>query len=93
MPRGMYRSRTLRRKLVKTPGNRTVMHYIKRKPKKATCAKCKAVLPGVANERPVKMKNMAKTYKRPERPYGGVLCSRCMRALLKEKAKTVIKDD
>lgn len=80
MPTGRHKSRTLRRIFTKTPGSKVVVHYKKRKPSKAHCAECGKVLPGVASERPVKMARMSKTKKRPERPYGGVLCSRCMRA-------------
>ena len=84
----MNKSNTMRKVFVKTPGNRTVKHLSKRKPGKATCAKCGAVLMGVANEKPTKMQNMPKSEKRPERPYGGVLCSRCMRKTMIEKAKS-----
>ncbi len=74
-----FKSRTFRRVKVKTPGGRTVTHYRKRKPAKAKCASCKAPLKGVPRERPYKIKRLAKTKKRPERPFGGVLCSRCAR--------------
>ena len=63
------------------------MHYKKRKPSKAVCSKCGDILKGVANERPYRMQNMAKTEKRPERPYGGVLCSKCTRKVLVAKAR------
>ncbi len=78
MPRKMFRSRTFRRVYVRTP-TKTVINYEKRKPAKAKCANCGTVLAGVASERPYKMKNMPKTKKRPERPFGGVLCSKCTR--------------
>ena len=84
MPRKSRRSRTLRRIYVKTPKS-TSLVYAKRKPSKAHCAKCGAVLPGVASERPYLMAKMAKTEKRPERPYAGMLCSRCMRLEIKKK--------
>jgi len=87
MPRGMLKSRTLRRVFVKTPGNKTKLHYRKRKPAKAKCSGCGAVLSGVPSERPHKMQNMPKTQKRPERPYGGTLCTKCTRKLMVEKAK------
>ena len=87
MPRKQYRSRTFRRVKVKTPGGRNVVHYERRKPKKAHCGKCRAELKGVPRALPYKMRNMAKTKKRPERPYGGVLCSSCMRRLFVEKAR------
>lgn len=87
MPAGRYKSRTFRRVYVRTPGGRTVLHYKKRKPKAAHCSSCGGVLKGVPRERPYKMRGMPKTMKRPERPYGGVLCSRCMRNVIVEKAR------
>lgn len=87
MPRGMFKSRRFRKVFVKVPGGATKLHYRQRKPSKAVCGSCRKPLPGVARELPNKMKNMAKTKKRPERPYGGVLCSKCTRQLLKEKAR------
>lgn len=87
MPRGMYRSRTLRRIAVKTPGGVVHTHYRQRKPQKAKCANCAKVLAGVPRELPTTMKNLPKSSKRPERPYGGVLCSSCTRTLLKNKVR------
>jgi len=89
MPAGRHKSRSMRRVYTKLPGNKVVIHYKKRKPSKAECAVCGAPLHGVPRERPYKMQNMAKTKKRPSRPYGGVLCSKCMRAKLKEKVENV----
>lgn len=86
MPRGMHKSNTFRKVFVKTPGNRTTVHYRTRKPSKAVCGKCGAVLPGVASEKPYKLKKMSKTEKRPERPYGGNLCSKCLRLTMKARA-------
>lgn len=79
-----HRSRTFRRVHVKTPGGDNVIHHKKRKPGQAVCGSCGAVLKGVASDRPYKMQNMPKSKKRPERPYGGVLCSKCMREKIKE---------
>ncbi len=87
MVEGRFRSRTFRRVKVKTPGGKTVTHYRLRKPKIAHCSNCGAELKGVPRERPYKMQNMPKTKKRPERPYGGVLCSKCMREKIKERAR------
>lgn len=89
MPTGRLKSRTFRRVFVKTPGAKTVLHYERRKPSKAHCAKCKKVLSGVPRELPHKMKTMAKTKKRPERPFGGVLCSSCSRELIKQQARSL----
>ena len=87
MPRGMHKSRTLRKVFVKTPGGKTTLHYRKRKPSKAICASCKKQLAGVPRERPFKMQNMPKNQKRPERPFGGVLCSSCSRNKIKTDAR------
>lgn len=87
MPAPRKRSRSLRRIYVKTPGGRTTIHYRLRKPKAAHCSKCGARLFGIARERPYKMRKMAKSMKKVNRPYGGNLCSKCMRALFFEKAR------
>lgn len=89
MVRRALRSRSFRRISVRTPGSRVVIHFVKRKPKPAHCSKCGAVLKGITRERPYKAQNMAKTMKRPERPYAGILCSGCMRLFFKEKAKSL----
>ena len=85
MPSGHHKSRTFRRVFTVVPGNRVALHYKKRKPHIAHCGNCGSPLKGVPRERPYKMRNLAKTQKRPERPYGGVLCSKCLRSLIKEK--------
>lgn len=72
------KSRTYRRVKVKVVKGVTT-HYEKKKPSKARCADCGGNLAGVPRERPSKMQNMPKTAKRPERPYGGMLCSACSR--------------
>jgi large subunit ribosomal protein L34e len=87
MPAGKHKSGRYRKIFVKTPGSKTTVHFRERKPSKAVCGRCKTQLAGVPRERPAKMVNMPKTHKRPERPYGGVLCSKCTRELLREKAR------
>ena len=79
MPRPALRSRSLRRVKVRTPGGRVVIHYERRKPKPARCGLCGAILGGVPRERPSRMRKLAHTERRPERPYGGVICPRCLR--------------
>lgn len=86
MVSGKHKSRSRRRVFVKTSG-KTRIHYKKRKPSKAKCGKCGAVLKGVPNVRASKLKKITKTKKRPERPFGGVLCSKCMRLEIKRRIK------
>jgi large subunit ribosomal protein L34e len=85
---GRFKARSKKLKYVKTPGGRTKVHYKQAKPSKARCAECGKQLSGTARELPSKMKNMPKTKKRPTRPYGGYLCSSCMRKKIKKEAKT-----
>jgi len=88
MPEPNKRSRTFRRLQVKVPGGRTATHYKKRKPGIAKCKNCGDSLKGIPREFPIKMSKMSKTKKRPERPYGGSLCSKCTRSLVIEKARS-----
>ncbi len=87
MPSGKHKSGRYRKVFVKTPGGRNTVHFRRRKPSKAICATCKKQLAGVPRELPSKMANLPKTTKRPERPYGGTLCSACTRKLLRDKAR------
>ena len=79
MPAPRLRSTSVRKVAKKLPGGRTTIHFSKRKPKAAVCGSCGAILKGVPRELPFRMKNIPKTKKRPQRPYGGVLCTRCTR--------------
>ena len=76
MPRPSKRSRTLAR-IYKRVTKGVKLVYKKRKPKKSHCSKCGIILKGIPHERPYKMMNMPKSQKRPERMFGGVLCSKC----------------
>ncbi len=87
MPRGMYRSHHFRKVFVKTPGGRTALQYRERKPQRAHCRLCQAILAGVPRERPAVMRHISKSSKRPSRPYGGNLCSACLRTALQAKAR------
>ncbi len=89
MPAGRHKSRSMRRVKVKTPGSKVVMHYRKRNPQIAHCTGCGKQLSGVPRARPYKMQNMPKTKKRPERPFGGVLCPGCARELIKKEARQI----
>ena len=86
MVSGRLKSRTYRRIKTKTP-KKTVTHYRKPKPKTAKCGICGAELKGIPRAKPNKLKNMAKTKKRPERRFGGVLCSRCSRKKIIQEAR------
>jgi large subunit ribosomal protein L34e len=81
------KSRTFRRVFVRTPGAKVKVHYKKRKPKIVRCAVCKKPLQGIPRLSKTKFKNLPKTKKRPQRPYGGYLCSKCSRKEIINKIK------
>lgn len=87
MPAPRLRSRSLRKVFRKVSGGRVSLHYKKKKPKAARCGSCGALLKGIPRELPFRMRSMAKTKKRPERPFGGVLCSKCMRNVIIDKIR------
>jgi large subunit ribosomal protein L34e len=63
------------------------IQYKKRKPARAKCASCGNLLHGVPAERPYKLHKLSKTERRPERPFGGMLCSRCARQRIIDTAR------
>nr|MDO8081949.1 50S ribosomal protein L34e [Candidatus Freyarchaeota archaeon] len=85
MPSPKYRSRSMLRKKVRTPGGIPVTHYSRKKANKPVCASCGAPLPGCWSERTLDAKS--KTQRRPERPYGGYLCSRCLKLFYKSSIR------
>ena len=86
MPSGKHKSRTFRRVFTRVI-SKTKKVYKKRIPKIAHCAECKSELKGIPRLRPYKAMRISKTKKRPERPYGGKLCSKCTKLLLKAKVR------
>ncbi len=74
------KSRSLRRIARRTPGGRNVIHLEPRKAGKAHCAQCKHTLNGIHNYG-------AKSEKKTARPFGGYLCSACMRKVFVGQAR------
>lgn len=83
MVRPAYRSRSLRRVKVRTPGGDTVVHFEKRKTNYHHCALCGAVLQGMPRLR----KGSHESIRPPTRPYGGNVCHRCLREALKRAVR------
>lgn len=87
MVRGAYRSRTFRRIKNRLSASRVVVKYAYRNVSLPSCGSCGSVLPGVKNMRCVESRTSPKTFKRSQRPFGGVLCSKCMRDVFVAKAR------
>jgi len=84
-PRHM--STSLKKARVRTPGGRIVVRYNYKKHSKHLCAICKNELHGKPTGRPVEIGRLAKSERRPERPFGGMLCSTDSRMILSYRAK------
>ncbi|NOZ59060.1 MAG: 50S ribosomal protein L34e [Euryarchaeota archaeon] len=77
------RSRSLKRVAKRTPGGRLVFHFRKKRPGYAKCAICKRELHGLPRGRSSEVRRLPRSRRRVSRPYGGYLCSSCMRAEIK----------
>ncbi len=84
MRRALQRKRKLFRKSVS--GGKTVL-FKARRPGKAACGLCGALLHGVPSKRIAELRKLAKTKKRPERVFGGVLCANCAQRVIIDKTR------
>ncbi len=67
-------------KLVRTPGGGLVRRPVEFKRGEAKCAWCHEELHGTPVPSKAEMRKIPKSSRRPERPYGGYLCSRCLKS-------------
>ncbi len=75
--------RRLKKVYRRTPGGRVVIHFRRKKTGKHVCALCGRPLHGVPHgRRPSQVRKLAKTERRPERVFGGVLCADCARKII-----------
>lgn len=84
---GKRSKKRYRRVQRRTPSGATVTHYVERRPKGASCARCKSALRGVARERPTKRAALPKNRRRVTRRFGGMLCHKCIFKLEKYKTR------
>jgi len=77
-----HRSRTFRRVFKRTPSGKNVLHHRRRKDARPQCADCKGFLAGVPRGPKNKVHKIPRSARRPERPFGGKLCSACTRRVL-----------
>ncbi len=81
------RSGSMKATAKRTPGGRVVVHYRKKRAKAAKCARCGKKLQGMKILRPWALKRINKSKKKVNRPYGGYLCSSCMRVEIKARVR------
>lgn len=82
MVQGRLKSRSLKRVKVVVPSGKTVTHYRRAKPQKHKCANCLAELNGIPAK--VNPKKLTKSQRTVARPFGGHLCSKCSRLVIKD---------
>ena len=70
---------------VRTPGGKVKIVKRREKVGPARCAECGTPLHGIPRLVPSKMRKLPKSRRKVNRPYGGYLCTRCMRELFKKK--------
>ena len=87
VPEPKFRSRSFKRRKIRTPGDRTTVHYRRGKVEKASCVVCGKVLHGVPRERGSGLKRGSKSRKTVNRPYGGNLCPACLKEALIERIR------
>jgi large subunit ribosomal protein L34e len=90
MVRGMYRSRTLKRKFTRVPSGESVIHYKRKKTSHHVCAECGALLGGIPRGTPRQIGKLSKSEKTVSRPYGGYLCAQCLKRKLIAEARAGI---
>ncbi|TRM67196.1 ribosomal protein L34Ae [Schizophyllum amplum] len=91
-----YNTNSNRRRVVKTPGGKLVVHYIQKPATVPKCGDCGLALQGIPALRPRQYATVSKRIKSVQRAYGGSRCSDCVRsrivrAFLIEEAKIVKK--
>lgn len=85
MTKPEYKSGSWKKRKLKVPGGNVKTHVKRVRPKSAKCGVCGKPLHGIPRLRQIKFRSLSKTQKRPERPYGGTLCSNCMRKIIQKK--------
>ena len=85
------RTRSTKKKQVRTPGGRTVTHFGVGKSKQVKCGMCEKKLAGVATGTATEMKNMSKSKKVPAKPYAGTLCPACLDSLMRYVTRWEVK--
>ena len=99
--RSPYNTASNKRKVVKTPGHRLSVQYLKKRVSAPKCGDCDLKLQGIPAYRPQKLHSLSKNKKTVTRAYGGSRCHRCVKDrilrsfLLEEHAnvKSVVKSN
>lgn len=89
MVAGKFKSRTFKRKQVRTPGARTVVRYVKPNNSAPVCPVTGQKLHGLKRGRDIDAQRRPKSQKRVARPFGGHLSSKAARQALIARARAM----
>jgi len=87
MPARRHRSRTYKKKQVRTPGGRVARHYKEKRKGGAVCALCGRPLGGVPRISGGRIGSLPRSSRMPNRPFAGYFCVACSRRFLLEKVR------
>ncbi|MBS3065384.1 MAG: 50S ribosomal protein L34e [DPANN group archaeon] len=79
-----YNKKKIRRR---TPGGASIVAYKYKRHSAHKCGICKKELHGKPSGRNAYVSNLSKSQRTVERPFGGMLCSKCSRNIISLKAK------
>ncbi|UCC58485.1 MAG: 50S ribosomal protein L34e [Candidatus Bathyarchaeum sp.] len=89
MPKPSGRTRSKKRRQIKSSGGRTVIRYEKEKTSVPHCSNCGQVLAGLPRPEPFNISNLPGNQRRVERMYSGNLCHGCLRDLLRQATRNL----
>jgi len=90
MPAPRYRSSSYRKLKRHTPGGRTTIIYKRHAVSPPRCSVCGKTLSGFKRWTYREIRGLSKTKKTVSRPYGGYLCSSCLKNMLKNAVRSAI---
>lgn len=88
MPKPSLRTRSKKRRVLQLPGGQRVTHYKREKISRPQCARCGKVLSGILRFVPSEIRRLPGSQRKIGRPYGNVLCSRCLKEVLKQAVRS-----
>ena len=81
---------TMKKKFTRQISGKVKISYHREKSSKHHCAICKGILHGTAHSKSVaEVSKLSKTQKRPSVIFGGVLCTKCRKAVMEDSAKVI----
>ena len=85
---GLRRMKSVKKRI---PSGKVKTVYRRGVYSKHKCAICSAELAGTPRGKPIKIQRLTRSKRRPTRPFGGQLCSKCTRKIVALRAKLKLK--